>query len=116
MRVGRWPPYALDLRHELHVGEHVELGGDAEDFGFLESIAEGVSVRVDQSGEESISSGIDRLHAGRNFQILADGFDFAGFHQHVGVFKNFVAVEYAGATDDKAVDRVGTGEDQSGCR
>ena len=108
--------FLLDLLHELHGGKHVELGGDAEDFGFLESIAEGVRVGIDQAGEESVSSGIDRLHAGRNFQILADGSDFAGFYQHVGVFKNFVTIEYAGATDDKAVVRVGTGEDQSGCR
>ena len=75
----------LGLLHELHVGEHVEFGGDAEDFGFLESVAPGVSVGIDQAGEESVASGIDDFTSGRNFQILADSFDFAAFDPDVGV-------------------------------
>ena len=46
------------------VGEHVELGGDAEDEGGLAGVAERVRVGVDESREQGLATPVDRDRAG----------------------------------------------------
>ena len=52
-------------RGEPVIGEHVELGRDAEHERALERVAERVRVRVDQARQERPAGAVDRLDAGR---------------------------------------------------
>ena len=53
----------LGRLHEVQTGEHVEFSCDAENLCFLQRVALGVRVRVDQAGQESVARGVNGLHA-----------------------------------------------------
>jgi hypothetical protein len=58
----RRPGLRLLLAHlpgEVGIGEHVELGGDAEDERPLQRVAPGVGVAVDEAGEDRLAGAVD---------------------------------------------------------
>src|SRR6202040_3934073 len=92
----------LHFRGPPRVGEHVELGGDAEDQRVPQRVAQAVGMRVDQTRQQRPAGARHHLGAGWNGQVAADRGDLAAAHQDVGDAEHAGAVEDVRAADHEA--------------
>jgi hypothetical protein len=85
---------ALELLQQVDVGEHVDLGGDAELQRLFRAVAEHVGVCVDQPRQESFACALDHYSAGRHADLCAHVLYLAIAHQNRGFINDTFSIKH----------------------
>jgi hypothetical protein len=105
----------LYFLHVLHVGEHVQFGRDAEDFGFFQRISPSVSVGINQAGQQGVASSVNLLYARQNSDSVTNRFNSAVLYPDIGLVRYSVAVKYPSVADYEAAVIVRAGQENCRC-